>query len=65
LAAEQDRGVDASPADVYADSSEGIAGSLADEEDVSDASGFGIVFCEEAGSGAGGIEEGCLRGGDS
>ena len=36
---------------------------MAHEEYVADARAFGVVFCEEAGSCAGGVEEGGLRGG--
>ena len=48
------------PSDVYTHAGEGVAGALPHEQDVADARGFGVVFCEEAGSGAGGVEKGCL-----
>lgn len=64
LAAEQDCGVDASAADVDAYAGEGVACAEPHEEDVAYACAFRVVFCEEAGSGAGGVEEGGLRGCD-
>lgn len=67
LAAEQDGGVDASPPDVDADAGEGLAGALADEEDVADAGALRVRAVEEAGAGAGGVvkgELGCGEGGD-
>lgn len=64
LAAQQDRGVDSAPPDVDAYAGEGIAGALAHEQDIADTSTFRVVFGEEAGAGAGGVEDCGLRGGD-
>ena len=64
LAAQQDRRVDAAAPDVDAHAGEGVAGALAHEQDVADARAFGVVFCEEAGSRAGGVEQGGLGSGD-
>jgi hypothetical protein len=63
LAAQQNGGVDAAAPDVDTDAREGIAGALAYEEDVADACAFGVVFCEEAGSCAGGVEHSGVGGG--
>jgi hypothetical protein len=62
LAAEKDGSVDSTTSDVDAHAGEGVAGALADEEDVTDTCAFGVVFCEEAGSGVGGVEERGLGG---
>lgn len=62
LSAQKDRGVHAPAPDVDAYAGEGVAGALADKQDVADTSAFGIVFSEEAGSSAGGVEEGGLGG---
>jgi hypothetical protein len=62
LATEQDCGVDSATPDVDAYAGEGVASALADEQDVADTRAFGVVFCEEAGAGVGGVEEGGLGG---
>tara|TARA_R110002003_G_scaffold534_6_gene20247 strand:+ start:26987 stop:27352 length:366 start_codon:yes stop_codon:yes gene_type:complete len=63
LPAQKNRRVHAAPPDVDADAGERIAGALAHEQDVADARAFGVVFCEEAGAGAGGVKERGLGGG--
>ena len=50
--------------DVEAHAGERIAGLLAHEQDVADAGAVDVVWAEEAGAGASGIEDGQLRGGD-
>lgn len=64
LAAEEDSGVGAAAPDVDADAGEGVAGALADEQNIADAGAFWVVFCEEAGAGAGGVEGADLGGCD-
>jgi hypothetical protein len=56
LAAKEDGGVDASATNVDAYTSEGIAGTLAHEQDIADTRAFWVVFCEEAGSCGGRVE---------
>lgn len=63
LAAQKNGCVGATAPDVDADAGEGVARALADEQDVADACAFRVVFCEEAGAGAGGVEHADLRGG--
>lgn len=63
VVAQQDGRVDAGAADIYTHAGERVAGLLAHEKDVADVGAVRVLLCEEAGPGAGWVEDGELRGG--